>query len=113
MKLSINLTDQEFAQLQCLANRSAQSIDDYVKSKILEDSSNLDALVVDTLTKINHLPSGTEFNIPQLFSFDWHKLDKGIRINLGRRIYQECKKTGANFKDNGKDSKNLQQYRKF
>lgn len=110
-KISILLTDEQYAELAEKAKDSNLTITDYVVSQ-LPISQEKKVQLADVLEKVKKLPIG-EFNIPALFTEqEWNGFTKGSRLTVGKQFFKEVNNLpNVNFK--GKNSANLAIYEKI
>lgn len=109
-KISILLTDEQYAELAEKAKDSNLTITDYVVSQ-LPISQEQKVQLADVLARVNKLPDG-EFNIPGLFTEqEWNEFTKGSRLTVGKQFFKEVA-TLTNVKFLRKNSANLAIYQK-
>lgn len=112
-KISINLTKDQYDEINELAKVSGQTITDFVISKLpitQENNVTLD-MVKEKISKLNILE---EFSLPSLFGDIWIEFSKRSRLSMGRLLYNKVtNKEIDNVEFIGKNSANLAFYRKI
>lgn len=113
IKMSVNLTKEQYKQINELAQASGQTITDFVISKLpitQENNVTLD-MVKEKIRKLN---VSEEFSLPSLFGNVWIEFSKRSRLSMGRLFYNKVESREIeNVEFIGKNSANLAFYRKI
>lgn len=112
-KISVNLTKDQYDQINELAKVSGQTITDFVISNLpipQENNVTLD-MVREKISKLN---VSEEFSLPSLFGDVWIEFSKRSRLSMGRLFYNKVESREIdNVEFAGKNSANLAFYRKI
>ncbi|MBO5005476.1 MAG: single-stranded DNA-binding protein [Clostridia bacterium] len=113
IKISINLTKDQYDEINKLAKGNEQTITDFVISNlpiIQENNVTLD-IVKEKISKLSVLE---EFSLPSLFGDIWISFSKRSRLSIGRLFYNKVTNGEIdNVEFIGKNSANLAFYRKI
>ncbi len=105
------LSEEEYKEIEIRANRVGLTVPLFIKSEILK-SDDFGTVYQKLISKVEELPSGTEFNIRSLFGVEW-TMSRGIKLNLGKTYYSRVNSgVITNVTIVGTDSSNVMVYRK-
>ena len=105
-------TDNEAEIIERDAQAAGLTVSQYLKKKALSETE-FQRYFDDLLVRVANLPNGTTFTIREVFSTDWTRISKGVRLALGRAFFHRVGADGTtNVRAKGKDSANTQMYYK-
>jgi hypothetical protein len=112
--VQITFSEEEYEFVNAEAQKQGLTIPILIKKMVLPKSLAVDLLDV-LLGEINSLDSGEVFNIRKLFEDEWKKIDRGVRLSLGRTFYKMVINKGINNVEalDFKDSTGTQLYKKL
>ena len=100
--VNVTLTEEEYKFVEKAAEEKGLTISQYVKRFPIGDdefSRHYEFL----LEKVNEQDPDVPFTVMSIFGKNWEKIDKGIRLSLGRNFFHLVKRS---LKGNG-DLKNI------
>ena len=91
--IKISFTDEEYRELECLANREKMSIQDFVRYKILDKKNpsifTPEEAVNRALAKFT--TNDEPFTVPDIYEEEWGRLNPRMTGVFGKRFFNHIK----------------------
>lgn len=107
----VTLTDAEFTSVKSLANSKGISLAQHIKRYAITDDDEFDARYDFLKKEAVKQSCSTPFTVMSLFGEEWEKIDRGVKLRLGR-TFNHCVIGGKvpHVRTAGKTASRIQQY---